>query len=1578
MAEHGTFEKLLAELGQAILPLQEALASPTAFIALLQKLGWRADDIPQPLRDLGTAVDTLYAGLRRLLGDGGINVGSDVGDGGAAPSTAVPADEAARVLAAVQKVVSGIRAIATAPDSAIPAALRADGFREVFPGQLIDYLVITYLQRFHPRIGFALRALGVIKSGYTPPVGNRPSHMRFTLDTADLPRLLADPSQVLRNAYGWGEPDFDFRALSSQVDNLLTALGLGITTVPVELGTAIAVQGPRTDPHAPLGDAIRAVFFERVEPQVITTADVRLIAVPATGADGAPGLALLPAFDGTLGLRFEPSADFAVTIRSDLDLKGGVALLVRPGEPVEMVLGFESADGVPVRSRGSIEARVERSGDDSDRAPVMLLGAPDRTHLQFRTFAGTGGVRLDGDDVDAFVEFEVRGLEFVFRPDEADGFITAVVPREGFSISGDLAVGVSHKSGFYFRGTSGLELQLPVRQQIGPVEIQGLSVSASPSGGTLPVALGASFTARLGPITAVVDRIGLKALFSGRPDHDGNLGPVDVSLGFMPPQGVGLAVDAGGISGGGFLDFHPERGEYSGALELEFADFLALKAIGLITTRQPDGSRGFSLLIVLTGEFGSGIQLGYGFTLLAVGGLIGLNRGMNLQALVEGVRTGSIESVAFPRDVIANAPRILSDLNRFFPPEQGTFLVGPMAKIGWGTPTLVSISLGVIIEIPGNIAVLGVLRAALPTADRALLVIQAQFVGALELDKSRLWFFAQLFESRILTMTVDGGMGVLVAWGDNPDLVVTVGGFHPAYRPPPLPFPIPDRLSVDLLNRRNQLIRVSGYFAITSNTVQFGAKAELKLGFSAFGVEGHLGFDALFQFSPFRFAIHISAEVTLKAFGVGAFGIDLDFQLEGPAPWRAHGRGSIGFLFFSVSANFDITWGEERDTTLPPVAVLPLLAAEIRKTEGWETRLPSGGNRALVSLRQLPDTDDLVLHPLGTLFVRQRALPLNVRLDRIGGQRASDGRRFSVAPLPDSGLKRVSDTGDRFAMAQFQNMSDAAKLSRPSYETQDAGLELAAASGALASARVVRRSARYELHIIDSGTATSPAVSRGQLAVPRGAVAAATAPKRFHNVSGAVFDELLSGSSTSRAALSQRQARLRQPFATADTVRVTEQRFVVAYVKSNRQAFPPGSLGRPSRGAAATFRSLTTARDALADFVEADPGLTGRLHVIPASEAAASPAVPGTWSDAGLLPVPASEVDLMPLTNGRILLAGGTGPTGAPLAATALFDPTADAWSPGPPLATGRRRHTTTALADGRVLALGGRTATAPLASGEVFDPATGTWTPVAAPMSTARYGHSATRLKDGRVLVAGGSGGRTGQEDGALASAELYDPATSTWAAVAPMTDARTGHRAVLLSDDRVLVVGGALPTGRDRQSALAYCELYDPATRTWTPTGSLAEARKGHQATALPDGRVLVTGGDPVVAPDGTLDPKSLAGAELYDPKTGEWTAAASMPGGGRTGHRNLLLRSGVVLVIGGTGAPELTAGYRSVVAYSPEDDAWTTIGGLGLGRFALGAVELTDDRVLVGGGVAAAGTAAESLDTVQPAGTGEVLIP
>ncbi|MCL7427054.1 DUF6603 domain-containing protein [Streptomyces sp. YS415] len=1569
MAEPGTFDRLVAELGQALLPLREALASPEAFIAFLQKLGWRAEDIPQPLRDLGSGVEILYDGLTRLLGEGGLNVGGSVGDGEA--SVQISPDDVSRVLRAFQEVVNAIRAIATAPDSAIPATLRADGFKEKFPGQLIDHLVITYLQRYHPSIGFGLRALGVAKTGYAPPEGNRPPYMNIRLDLTDLPQTLSEPSLVLKNAFGWGEADFDFEALAVQVDNLMMAIGVDIATAEIPTASAAALQGTVPKLTDPPVRGIRAVFFERAQASGRMAAEMRLLPVPAA-AGNPPGLALIPAFNGALDFKFQLGDDIAVTIRTDLDLQGGIGLQVRPGRPIEIIVGF-AGGGSPSHADGSLVVKAERG--NADAGPIVLLGSPGATRLQYRKLGGTGGIRMSDGAADVFAELELAGLEFVFDPGEADGFIAKIVPDGGFTFGADLTLGVSQRTGFYFRGTSGLEIQLPVHLNLGPIDIQSLTVSAAPGADGLPINLGATFKAELGPIKAVVEELGLAATFGFRSGNDGNLGPLDVSLGFKPPKGAGLSVDAGVVSGGGYLFFDPAKGEYGGALELDFAGLFDVKAIGLITTRMPDGSAGFSLLLIITAEFGSGIQLGFGFTLLAVGGIIGLNRRMNLQALVEGVQTGSIESVMFPRDVVANAPRILSDLRAFFPPEQGTFLVGPMAKIGWGTPTLVSVSLAVIIEIPGNIAILGVLRCALPTTDLPLLVLQVQFVGAIEFDKQRLWFFAQLFESRVLFMTLEGGLGLLVGWGDNPDLVISVGGFHPSYKPPPLPFPVPPRIRVDILNRPGARITVSGYFAITSNTVQFGARAEMVLGFDDFGISGHLSFDALFQFSPFRFVIAVSAGVSLKAFGVGLFGIDLAFQLEGPAPFRAHGRGSISLLFFEISADFDITWGEDRDTTLPPIDVLPLLAGEVAKPEGWQTRLPTGGGNPLVTLRTLAPTEELVLHPLGSLFIRQRAIPLAVRLDRIGAQRPRDGKRFTVEPLSGSGLVRASVTAEKFAMAQFQDMDDATKLSRPAYEDQDAGLELVAAQGAIASARVVKRSARYEQIVIDSrlrrqrGTvrpATRTIVQADGLVRQVAPTAAPT--KTLTSVSPAVFTRLLEGSSTSRSPLSRREADQRQPYAPDETVQVKGQRFVVAYLRNNAQAFPPASLG----SATASFRSQAAAEEALAEWVIADPALIGQLHVIPESEAAALPVTPQSWTSTGSLPTPAIAPAAVRLSSGRILAAGGQDAAGEPLAAAALFDPVAGTWAATAPLPVARDGHTLCLLPDGRVLAAGGVSQAAPLATTEIYDPLTATWSSDVPPMHTARHGHRATVLRDGKILVSGGTGAR----GNSLASAEVYDPAKRQWTQSA-MTDPRCDHQAVLLADGRVLVVGGVLKTGRGT-AALGYCEIYDPAAGTWTPTGSLATPRAGHQATLLADDTVLVTGGDaPAGVVRGPYNPGALASAERFTVGSGTWTAVRAMPGG-RTRHRALPLRSGLVLVAGGTRAPAFDGGFCSALLYDPAADTWTFASGLTTGRWAFALIDLPDGRVLAAGGRTRSAAAAPHPGTDILTPTAEIFTP
>jgi hypothetical protein len=115
--------------------------------------------------------------------------------------------------------------------------------------------------------------------------------------------------------------------------------------------------------------------------------------------------------------------------------------------------------------------------------------------------------------------------------------------------------------------------------------------------------------------------------------------------------------------------------------------------------------------------------------------------------------------------------------------------------------------------------------------------------------------------------------------------------------------------------------------------------------------------------------------------------------------------------------------------------------------------------------------------------------------------------------------------------------------------------------------------------------------------------------------------------------------------------------------------------------------------------------------------------------------------------------------------------------------------------------------------------------------LNTARYLHTATLLPNGKVLVAGGFG--------ALASAELYDPASGTWTATGNLATARDSHTATLLLNGKVLVAAG-LGNG-----IYASAELYDPASGTWTATRSLATLRELHTAALLPNGKVLVAGG-------------------------------------------------------------------------------------------------------------------------------------
>ncbi len=205
--------------------------------------------------------------------------------------------------------------------------------------------------------------------------------------------------------------------------------------------------------------------------------------------------------------------------------------------------------------------------------------------------------------------------------------------------------------------------------------------------------------------------------------------------------------------------------------------------------------------------------------------------------------------------------------------------------------------------------------------------------------------------------------------------------------------------------------------------------------------------------------------------------------------------------------------------------------------------------------------------------------------------------------------------------------------------------------------------------------------------------------------------------------------------------------------------------------------------------------------------------------------------------------------------------------------------------------------------------------------------------LPNGKVLVAGGNSGSD-----AIANAELYDPASGSWTPTGSLATARSGCTATLLPNGKVLAAGGL-----NNGSALASAELYDPATGTWSPTGSLITGRYSDNAgTLLPDGKVLFAGGYSTSS--------VLKTAELYDPVAETWSATGSLSIA-RAGCDSTLLPSGKVLVEGGNDIDSFP--LASAELYDPASGTWTTTGSLSTSRVGHTATLLPNGQVLVAGG-------------------------
>ena len=219
--------------------------------------------------------------------------------------------------------------------------------------------------------------------------------------------------------------------------------------------------------------------------------------------------------------------------------------------------------------------------------------------------------------------------------------------------------------------------------------------------------------------------------------------------------------------------------------------------------------------------------------------------------------------------------------------------------------------------------------------------------------------------------------------------------------------------------------------------------------------------------------------------------------------------------------------------------------------------------------------------------------------------------------------------------------------------------------------------------------------------------------------------------------------------------------------------------------------------------------------------------------------------------------------------------------------------------------------------------------------MKMARAYYTATLLPNGRVLVAGGCTSSTCSTG--TATAEIYDPATGVWRAAGKMSTLRYFFNATLLQDGNVLVEGGC--NKGDCGTVTTSAELYNPRTGQWTLTDSMQTGRDYHTATMLTSGSVLVTGG---------YTSQGLSNSvEAYNPISGTWSTMAAMIYG-RALHSATALPDGRVVV---AGAGNLPSAVTEV--YDPVANTWTAAGNLNTTRSGPIAGLLPTGNAMVAGG-------------------------
>jgi hypothetical protein len=507
------------------------------------------------------------------------------------------------------------------------------------------------------------------------------------------------------------------------------------------------------------------------------------------------------------------------------------------------------------------------------------------------------------------------------------------------------------------------------------------------------------------------------------------------------PSGASATVDLPAITGQGTLVVDGDT--WTGALLLALST-LSVDAFAQIRP-------GPSFVIVLCARFPPpGIQVGFGFAVSGVGGVFGLNRRSDPDALVAATFDGSLSGLLFPTN-LDDSQRVIDNMGALFPDCPGQLIVGPMLEITWAGGLLTA-AVMVLLELPKPFAVsvLGRLAVDLPTDGAAIVHIEARIDATVVPSVPEFRLAVSLNGSSIAGFPLTGDIYLLIRGGPEATFVFSAGGFHPMALPPPNVPPM-KRLGMTMSLSIIEL-RCESYLALTTSSVQLGAQVELTAMIDGCGIHGHFGFDALIEWKPqFHLRVDVHMGLAVEVFGEHLCGVNFDGFLAGPGQWHLNGRGEVELLFVSVAIPIDSRFGSipPAPAAIPDVAAL--LTAELGRAGAWTVHPPAAGGDGVVlsSDAQRLVAAAAVLHPAGGLQVSEHLLPLGMVIDRFGGDNVPAQCWTITDIVVGATTTKIDPTAgvvkDMFADGTFTTLTAEQQLSTNGFSSHPAGVEVIAA-----------------------------------------------------------------------------------------------------------------------------------------------------------------------------------------------------------------------------------------------------------------------------------------------------------------------------------------------------------------------------------------------------------------------------------------------------------------------------------------------------------------------------------------------------